>query len=623
MTDVAADAPPDAPSSPADPPAAPAQAMSNEDRGDRVNWAEVDARIPTNSDPESKAARNVLYDRIAENRKNWSASGLSLTDVTAGITNQLQPLLSSRTLPGKELAPGVTDLAPAIKCAFTASKSPLPTSPGRKVQYLMEDLDDEVDRREFHVLLVYLRHYLELQVLYPSADVAEDFALSWDEAMKAGPLLVTWGIEKSDIEKRFPENANDTSRELKFSEFADWCLKCKLGSQQFDDPAERKADSGGFDDDAAASSQNFGQSTGFRDDVAADSVRNVMEDASASNTSGFPVGEPNASGERQQAFSSDRKATGSTPTRQRPAAPSVSTSQEQSSSWNQSSTSSLPHAKSTSTSSLPHAKSTGSLFGRSRSRTFNSTSYGMSPRGGGGVLQRAPFLTSLSRHRSLPKITFSERGAMAFPCVTNANPGPGSYSIDDQGTSKFRRPPASSTSHSSRFGFKENPAKKRPAPGDYQPKNPLHHMERKVGFSTAPRGRLNGVRAEGPGPGAYEIRKLDGGPAFKQKGRYPIQYEPLKNCPGPGNYDPKHHYTSNQKRVQQVGFGTSAREDFIAKHQTPVPGPGLYDVDKHAVIGKHSMKSSIRSRPRDPMNFNTYVTPAPGWYDNHATSFGY
>lgn len=594
----------------------------------KVNWPAIDERIPTNPDLDSKAKRDALFKKMDVT----NAGALGMTAVNSGLTLLLQHDPATGRKNTEVLIPGITDFRPAIKAAFMASRSLAPPSTGKK----KKSADDNVDRREFHALLVYFRHYLELQVLFQEIDTSEDAMVSREEALKALPLLLTWGIEKSDIEERFTKKSKGGARqELKFPLFAEWCLQRKMCEYQFDDmdPEPQGNDAG------TVVSPQLGESTGFRDRVAEEAVGNVMQavqkgkdDEMKSNLDGPLYGaeedgplygaqeedgplygaqeEPlKAPGIQASADNQQNVGSSSSPSakkRQRPVDPLSPSGGGQSLSG-----------------SLKRERSTRSLPAE-MSRTFCS-SYGHSPVAQGGGLGRSPFLTSLSHVRSLPKITFSERGPESFPGRANSNPGPGSYNLTEPSrTSKYRMQPVSSVPHGTRFGFAENPAKKKPAPGEYGlPKNPVHNTARKVGFSQAPRCRANAVRADGPGPGAYEIKKLDGGRAFTQKGRSPHEYAPLKALPGPGNYDPKETETSKYGRQPKVGFGTSAREDFVAKHQKPAPGPGMYDIDQYTLMGRNSAKFSIMSRRRDPVNFNTYVTPAPGWYDNHATSFGY
>merc|ERR1719491_10428 len=90
--------------------------------------------------------------------------------------------------------------------------------------------------------------------------------------------------------------------------------------------------------------------------------------------------------------------------------------------------------------------------------------------------------------------------------------------------------------------------------------------------------------------------------------------------PGPGAYSPT--TISVYQTSPKCGFGTSTRGEFGTKSRMAAqPGPGAYELQNFKCMGKDSVKYSATSRRR-MHDLNSYVTPGPGTYNSHATSFG-
>ena len=79
----------------------------------------------------------------------------------------------------QSIIPGIRDTRPAVKSAFLAARDLAPSVKKKKSRQ-----DDNVDRREFHALLVYLRYYLELQILFQDLDTSEDLRISKDDDLR-------------------------------------------------------------------------------------------------------------------------------------------------------------------------------------------------------------------------------------------------------------------------------------------------------------------------------------------------------------------------------------------------------------------------------------------------------
>merc|ERR1719253_2004182 len=92
----------------------------------------------------------------------------------------------------------------------------------------------------------------------------------------------------------------------------------------------------------------------------------------------------------------------------------------------------------------------------------------------------------------------------------NAGPAPGTYSVNGSGDkNKFKMAPRFSFAGGSRFGSPDSPHKPQPGPGAYNPSDPMHAADPKVGFGTSVRGKILASQAN-PGPGAYENKMVIG-----------------------------------------------------------------------------------------------------------------
>eukprot|EP00930_Biecheleria_cincta_P029056 TRINITY_DN2021_c0_g1_i1.p1 TRINITY_DN2021_c0_g1~~TRINITY_DN2021_c0_g1_i1.p1 ORF type:complete len:483 (+),score=75.61 TRINITY_DN2021_c0_g1_i1:43-1449(+) len=234
------------------------------------------------------------------------------------------------------------------------------------------------------------------------------------------------------------------------------------------------------------------------------------------------------------------------------------------------------------------------------------------------------FLHTCSKHRSMPLLTMSPKLPSSF-IRTNSNPAPDSYKpVDGSRTSKFIDRPRYSIPAAQRFPREEPLSKKQPGPGHY-PVNKFEKFKYSAqptsSFGSCARGRSNPVREYGPGPGEYEVRgnPAKDGPMFAMQGkarkRGPLNYED----PGPGAYDPK--TVICEPMMPKAGFGTSLREDYEAKRERNIPGPGAYDVHLLNLLGSNTAKFSVGTR-RKKLDLSSHLTPGPGFY-NCGTSFGY
>jgi len=235
-----------------------------------------------------------------------------------------------------------------------------------------------------------------------------------------------------------------------------------------------------------------------------------------------------------------------------------------------------------------------------------------------GVLKRTTFIHKLSTYPSAPEFSIATKGESMF-LRSAQGPSPGSYNLPDDDKSKFKSSGKFSFGGSSRFGLGQAPSKMQPGPGAYNPKDPALNVDTKVGFGTSVRNKLGQGQAA-PGPGAYEQRStVGGGLMFTARGRHPTSYMRSRSLPGPGAYTPS--INGAYQTSPKCGFGTSTRVEMGGRMGRGQPGPGTYEMQNFKCTGKDSAKYSATSRRR-VHDLNSYVTPGPGTYNAHATSFG-
>ncbi|CAJ1406914.1 unnamed protein product [Effrenium voratum] len=244
----------------------------------------------------------------------------------------------------------------------------------------------------------------------------------------------------------------------------------------------------------------------------------------------------------------------------------------------------------------------------------------------GGVKKGPTFMHVASNHKTGARWTFGQKGPSTF-FSSSCSPAPGAYNLPggsgttgaSAGTSKYKSQPKFTFGGGSRFvdGPQEH---KKPGPGAYNPRDPLLTAGPKVSFGGASAGRGPPLPENAPGPGAYEQRSsLGKSKMFTARGRTAGSYMRSRSQPGPGAYDPK--AGAVLMGIPKCGFGTSTRTDITGAARSLFgPGPGAYDMQHAMSVGKNGPKYSATSR-RHVHDLDSYVTPGPGTYNAHTTSF--
>mmetsp|Transcript_55139 Transcript_55139/g.160907 ORF Transcript_55139/g.160907 Transcript_55139/m.160907 type:complete len:461 (-) Transcript_55139:83-1465(-) len=171
-----------------------------------VDWEAIAAKLPYERTPEAFEKRSELFNSFDPNGNGY----LSLAEVDKGVREVLQ-------------VDAIFNAKPAIMRAFQAAKNSVPSaedSPG----------EDYVQRKEFRILLQFLRHYFELWVMFETIDSENDRRINLEEFTAAVPKLNDWGvsIEEGTEESVFNQIDSNDGGQVLFVEFCNWAIKQKL-----------------------------------------------------------------------------------------------------------------------------------------------------------------------------------------------------------------------------------------------------------------------------------------------------------------------------------------------------------------------------------------------------------
>lgn len=169
-----------------------------------VNWSKIAACLPTGRDNESKMKRNQMFDDFDPNGNGY----LSLAEVDKGLRDiaQLDCIFNAK---------------PAIMRAFQAAKDVHKDTKARLGH-------DFVTRCEFRILLVYLKRYFELWIMYQDIDGDSDRRLSYEEFEASIPEIEKWGFKVYYPDQTFKVLDKNGGGMVLFDEFAEWAISRSL-----------------------------------------------------------------------------------------------------------------------------------------------------------------------------------------------------------------------------------------------------------------------------------------------------------------------------------------------------------------------------------------------------------
>ena len=104
--------------------------------------------------------------------------------------------------------------------------------------------NDFVEWKEFRLLLLYMRQYLELFVMFDRMDSNDDRRISRSEFERARGMLVGWGLKHFAVDSIFQKIDQNQGGFILFDEFAHWAIQEKLDLSTDDDAEDAGLGSG-------------------------------------------------------------------------------------------------------------------------------------------------------------------------------------------------------------------------------------------------------------------------------------------------------------------------------------------------------------------------------------------
>eukprot|EP00947_MAST-08B_sp_MAST-8B-sp1_P000300 g300.t1 len=179
-------------------------------------WHSLADKLPVGKDPAERKQRMAMFDLFDPNGNGY----LSLAEVDKGIRDVLQ-------------CEEMFDAKPAIMRAFQAAKD------ARKTKSKLGA--DFVERIEFRLLLIYLRRYFELYVMFDVLN-GDDRRIDEAEFVAAVPKLAGWGVEVSDPAAEFKAIDTNGGGQVLFDEFSAWALRRGLDLEADDEDEDEEED---------------------------------------------------------------------------------------------------------------------------------------------------------------------------------------------------------------------------------------------------------------------------------------------------------------------------------------------------------------------------------------------
>jgi len=167
-------------------------------RSRKINWTDIAHKIPWRNDSSSKSRRKRLWQKVDRNRNGYA----SLAEIDSVVV--------------KLLGLGDVFAKPVLIRSYKASCRLHKKASGKS--------DGFVDRKEFKSLLVYMRQYLELWIMFDDIDASHDHRLSEDEFSRASDRLINWKLDPALLSDAFIQIDANHGGMVLFDEFAHWYL---------------------------------------------------------------------------------------------------------------------------------------------------------------------------------------------------------------------------------------------------------------------------------------------------------------------------------------------------------------------------------------------------------------
>jgi len=174
-----------------------------------INWTEINNKLPTAKDAETKAKRMALFESMD------SGNGiLSLAEVDKGVRDVLK-------------IDEIFDAKNAIMRAFQIAKN-------YKQKGNTSTGADYIEKKEFRIFLLTLRQYFEYSEAFSRIDSNDDKRIVLVEFKECQPKVEEW-VGKIDPEAEFKKIDTNGGGYILFDEFCKWAISKNLDLEDDDD----------------------------------------------------------------------------------------------------------------------------------------------------------------------------------------------------------------------------------------------------------------------------------------------------------------------------------------------------------------------------------------------------
>jgi len=178
-------------------------------------WAELKQKLPIDKTEEQHELRKKMFHQFDPNSNGM----LSVAEAHAGcakflgleaITQDLQPIC----LRAHEHARGLR----------------VHHTPSGEIKHTVDE--SYVTLCEFRVFLAYLFNYFELDIMFRDICGTGDRRISFDEFVRAVPLIESWGKKIEDPKATFDEITKKHGAMILFDDFCEWAIKYNIDADR-------------------------------------------------------------------------------------------------------------------------------------------------------------------------------------------------------------------------------------------------------------------------------------------------------------------------------------------------------------------------------------------------------
>ena len=175
----------------------------------KAEMANMVEKLPTEKSKAGEAARAKMFRAFDPNGNGY----LSLAEIDKGVMDLF----------------GRGDIFRSKKAIMRAYQAARAVSPN-----LTKESQDYVERSEFRVLLVYLKQYFELFLMFDRVDTGDDSRINLSEFTDAFAQVESrWGVHVENVEAEFNSIDKNGGGQVLFDEFCEWALSKKLAIDKY------------------------------------------------------------------------------------------------------------------------------------------------------------------------------------------------------------------------------------------------------------------------------------------------------------------------------------------------------------------------------------------------------